>query len=95
VLTGAVWILVYWAGAGTWAAAGIAFATGFIFRLTALYKGWEEPLASEPDGIVKDKDFIPFGRKLSGKSERELRELGLTVERSGAGPDASFGGAAD
>jgi uncharacterized membrane protein YeiH len=46
VLTAAVWILVYTAGAGTWAAAGIAFVVGFGFRLLALRLGWQEPLAA-------------------------------------------------
>jgi uncharacterized membrane protein YeiH len=77
VLTGATWILLYWLGAGTWGSAGGALLLGFCFRLTALYRGWEEPLAKEPAGVVKHRDAIPFGRKLSGKSSRELHELGL------------------
>ena len=80
VLTSVVWLLLYWAGAGTWWAAGIAFAVGFAFRLAALYRGWEEPLAREPKGIVVHKDHVLLGRKLSGKSQRELYDLGLVVE---------------
>lgn len=43
LLTAAVWILVDWAGLGTWWAAGISFVVGFTFRVVALYRGWEEP----------------------------------------------------
>ena len=82
-LTGLVWILVYWAGLGTWAAAGIAFAVGFCFRLLAMFRGWEEPLPREPKGVVIHKDHVAFGRKLSGKSQRELADLGLVVEPEG------------
>ena len=84
LLTGAVWILVYWAGAGTWWAAGIAFAVGFTFRLLALFYGWEEPMPAEPKGVVMHKDSVLFGRKLSGKSQRELADLGLTVDNGNA-----------
>jgi uncharacterized membrane protein YeiH len=81
LLTAVVWILVYWAGAGTWWAMGIAFAVGFTFRLVALYRGWEEPLASEPKGVHIHGEHRPLlGRKLSGKSQQELRDLGLVVE---------------
>ena len=47
-LTGLTWILIYWAGANTWVAAAVAFAVGFAFRLVALHRRWEEPLAREP-----------------------------------------------
>ena len=52
LLTGLGWILVYWAGAGTWGATGIAFALGFAFGLLALYRGWEEPLPQEAKGVI-------------------------------------------
>ena len=84
LLTGLVWILVYWAGAGTSWAAGIAFAVGFSFRLIAMFYGWEEPLPKEPKGVVVHKDSVLFGRKLSGKSQRELADLGLAVENGQA-----------
>ena len=87
LLTGLVWILVYWAGLSTWAAAAISFVVGFVFRLTALYRGWEEPMPKEPKGIVRHRDSVLLGRKLSGKSARELADLGLVVE-NGAVPDA-------
>ena len=80
LLTGLVWILVDWAGLGTWWAAGIAFAVGFSFRLVALYFGWEEPMPSEPKGVVMHKDSVLLGRKLTGKSQRELADLGLAVD---------------
>jgi hypothetical protein len=34
VLTGSVWVLVYWAGANTWIAAGVAFVVGFSFGMS-------------------------------------------------------------
>jgi uncharacterized membrane protein YeiH len=89
LLTGAVWVLAYWAGAGTWVSAGIAFAVGYTVRVLALYRGWEEPLASEPAGVYHHGDGRPLlGRKLKGKSERELRDLGLLVE-DGSDPATS------
>ena len=89
LLTGLIWILVDWAGAGTWWAAGIAFAVGFSFRLLALFYGWEEPMPTEPKGVVVHKDNVLFGRKLSGKSQREMAELGLTVHNEEAPPTAA------
>lgn len=86
LLTGLVWILVYQAGAGTWWSAGIAFAVGFVFRLFALYYGWEEPLPKEPKGVVIHKDSVLLGRKLSGKSQRELADLGLATDAGRAEP---------
>jgi uncharacterized membrane protein YeiH len=81
LLTGAVWILVYWAGAGTWWAAGIAFVSGYTLRTLALFRGWEEPLPKEAKGVVIHGKGRPLlGRKLDGKSQRELRDLGLLVE---------------
>jgi len=80
LLTGLVWILVDWAGLNTWWAAGIAFAVGFSFRLLAMFYGWEEPMPNEPKGVVVHKDNVLFGRKLSGKSMREMADLGLTVD---------------
>jgi hypothetical protein len=45
-----------------------------------MFYGWEEPLPKEPKGVVVHKDNVLFGRKLRGKSERELADLGLVVE---------------
>jgi uncharacterized membrane protein YeiH len=90
-LTGLVWILVDWAGAGTWWAASIAFVVGFSFRLLALYRGWEEPLPKEPRGAVVHKDHVLLGRKLSGKSQREMRDLGLVSEEGAASSAAGEG----
>jgi hypothetical protein len=39
---------------------------------------WQEPLAKEPTGVYQHDDGRPMlGRKLQGKSQRELRDLGL------------------
>jgi uncharacterized membrane protein YeiH len=83
LLTGLIWILLTSAGLSTWPATILSFLVGFVVRLLALYRGWEEPLASEPKGAYLHSEGRPhLGRKLSGKSQRELRDLGLTVEQS-------------
>jgi len=80
-LTGLVWVFCYWAGLGVWGSAGVAFIVGYVTRVTALYRGWEEPLAKEPKGVYKHDDGRPLlGRKIAGKSVRELRDLGLLIE---------------
>jgi uncharacterized membrane protein YeiH len=83
VVTGFVWILADQAGANSWLATGIAFVIGFTFRMLALFYGWEEPLAKEPKGVVIHGEGRPLlGRKLEGKSERELKDLGLDPSSS-------------
>jgi uncharacterized membrane protein YeiH len=82
LLTGSVWLVCDAAGLTAWPAAGIAFVAGFCFRLLALFLGWEEPLAKEPKGVYIHSDGRPLlGRKLAGKSQREMHDLGLTVEQ--------------
>jgi uncharacterized membrane protein YeiH len=81
ILTGVVWMLCIVADASTWVAAIVAFAVGFTFRVVALYQGWEEPIPKEPAGALVHEDGRPLlGRKLKGKSQKELRELGLVVD---------------
>ena len=42
---------------------------------------WEKLLAQEPAGVYEHSDGKPLlGRKLAGKSWRELHDLGLIVE---------------
>jgi hypothetical protein len=49
--------------------------------VVALYRGWEEPIPVEPAGTLVHEDDRPLlGRKLKGKSQKELRELGLVVD---------------
>jgi len=80
-LTALVWILTDAATHNTWIALAVALVIGFSARSAALWYGWEEPLASEPKGVYKHSDGRPMlGRKLTGKSQRELSDLGLTVE---------------
>lgn len=80
--TGLVWILLDEATAlPYWATVLLAFGAGFGFRITALYRGWEEPLSAEPAGIHLHPDRRPLlGRKLQHKSKEELRMLGLAVD---------------
>lgn len=81
LMTGVVWIISDALSASTWLAAGIAFAFGYTFRVIALYRAWEEPLAKEPKGVYLHDDGRPMlGRKIKGKSQGELRSLGLVVE---------------
>ena len=81
VLTGLVWVLTFAAADNTWIALGVAFVIGFGVRMAALYYGWEEPLAKGPAGVYQHSHGRPLlGRKLMGKSKRELRDLGLVVE---------------
>lgn len=88
LLTGTAWLACFAAGLSAWPAALISFAVGFTFRLFALFLGWEEPLAQEPKGVYIHSDGRPLlGRKLAGKSERELRDLGLVVEPAAAEAD--------
>lgn len=89
-LTGLTWILLnswgleQWDG---WLAYVIAFAIGFSLRLLALYRGWEEPLAQEPEGVYLHSDGRPLlGRKIAGKSQRELRDLGLLTTGADGDP---------
>ena len=93
-LTAMVWILCTQAGIGPWGAAGISFAVGFTVRMIALYRAWEEPLAKEPKGVYMHDDGRPMlGRKLAGKSQRELRDLGLVVDNGQAGQAHATSGA--
>ena len=80
--TGLVWLVAYQLGASIALSAGIAFVLGYAFRVTALYRAWEPPLAKEPTGVYVHDDGRPMlGRKLKGKSKRELDYLGLTVHK--------------
>jgi hypothetical protein len=70
-------------------AAGVAFVIGYAVRVAALWFAWEEPLACEPSGVYMHNDGRPLlGRKLRGKSQRELERPWLgrgrrSAERSG------------
>ena len=80
LLTAIVWMAIDATGVSTWWAALGAFIVGFTFRVIALYRGWEEPLSKEPKGVIIHSDRPLLGRKLKGKSQRELRDLGLLPE---------------
>ncbi|MGZ4257434.1 MAG: trimeric intracellular cation channel family protein [Gaiellaceae bacterium] len=91
-LTGLVWILTFWASGNTWIALGVAFVIGFTVRVLCLWYAWEEPLAKEPTGVYQHSDGRPMlGRKLKGKSRRELRDLGLLVENHDQSSTVSAG----
>ena len=91
--TGLIWVICDAAGLNAWWSAGISFAVGFTVRLLALYRGWEEPLAKEPAGVYQHSDGRPLlGRKIAGKSQRELRDLGLLVDEPAASVGAGSAG---
>ncbi len=81
LLTGFVWVVCASVGLNTWVCAGVSFVIGYTLRVTALYRGWEEPLAKEPKGVYMHDDGRPLlGRKLRGKSVREMKSLGLAID---------------
>jgi uncharacterized membrane protein YeiH len=85
VLTGVVWIALFALGLNTWICAGVAFVIGYAARVLAMYRGWEEPLAEGPTGVYVHQDRPLLGSKIKGKSESELRALGLWVDEPGPG----------
>ena len=92
-LTGLIWVICDAAGFNAWLSAGISFVIGFTVRLLALYLGWEEPLAKEPAGVYQHSDGRPLlGRKIAGKSRRELHDLGLLVETPASGATVGSAG---
>jgi uncharacterized membrane protein YeiH len=92
-LTALIWILTDAATHNTWIASAVALVIGFSARSAALWYGWEEPLASEPKGVYKHTDGRPMlGRKLLGKSQRELSDLGLTVQNGSDGHGKAVAG---
>jgi uncharacterized membrane protein YeiH len=94
LLTGLVWVLCDTAGLNTWLCMGIALMAGYAVRITALYRGWEEPLAKEPAGVYKHDDGRPLlGRKLKGKSVREMASIGLAMDQDAPPAGQAAGGA--
>jgi uncharacterized membrane protein YeiH len=86
LLTGIIWVICDSAGLPTWASALIAFVIGYTVRMLVLYYAWEEPLAREPKGVYIHDDGRPMlGRKLKGKSEREMAMLGLSMSQPNRG----------
>jgi len=83
LLTGIIWVLCDTAGLNTWVSAAIALVAGSTVRVLALYYAWQEPLARGPKGVYVHDDGRPLlGRKLKGKSVREMEALGLRVSKS-------------
>ena len=84
----AVSVVVYWVdfqkgGASVWWPSLMSFGIGYTLAALRACRGWEEPLAKEPTGVYKRDDGQPLlGRKIAGKSQRELRDLGLLVEEA-------------
>jgi uncharacterized membrane protein YeiH len=88
-LTALIWVICDAIGLGVWVSFIVSFVICYTVRVLALYRGWEEPLAKEPKGVYKHDDGRPLlGRKIAGKSERELKDLGLSVEQPSSGGGA-------
>jgi uncharacterized membrane protein YeiH len=85
-LTGVMWIALFALGMNTWVCAGVAGVTGYGVRVLAMYRGWEEPLAQGPKGVYVHQDRPLLGAKINGKSEQELRALGLWVDNTEPDP---------
>ncbi len=82
-VAGVMLVLCDNAGLSTWVSAAIALAAGSTVRVLALYYAWREPLARGPKGVYVHDDGRPLlGRKLKGKSVREMEALGLSVSDS-------------
>ena len=69
VLTSVVYVICYWSGLSIIPASLISFAVGFTFRITALFKGWEEP---EPREQPKPPE--PPRKTLGTTIEEELED---------------------
>ena len=80
-LTGLIYVLCDSAGLNIWVSTAISFVIGYTVRMVALYYAWEEPLAKEPKGVYLHDDGRPMlGRKIKGKSKREMESLGLAMD---------------
>jgi hypothetical protein len=89
LLTETVWTWSSRRARGSGGRPGSRWWPGFSVRVAALYRGWEEPLAKEPKGVVIHQAGRPLlGRKPKGQSQRELRDFGLLVEDQPRGPQA-------
>jgi hypothetical protein len=54
-----------------------AFLVGFVFRLAAVFRGWEAPMPDQPKGTIKSHRLISLERRIGGKSRHELADLEL------------------
>jgi uncharacterized membrane protein YeiH len=85
LLAGIIWVLCDTISSNNWVNAGVAFAVAYTVRVLAMLRGWEEPMPKQTQGMRPHDDGRPLlGPKLRGKSEQELRDLGLLAEE---GPD--------
>jgi hypothetical protein len=83
LLAALVWVICDAAGLNVWISTGVAFLVAYTVRVLAMYRGWEEPMPKEPPGVyAHEHERPPLGPKLKGKSEQELRDLGLLPEDS-------------
>jgi hypothetical protein len=87
LLAGTIWTWSSGRARGPGGRPGSRWWPGFSVRVAALYRGWEDPLAKEPKGVVIHQAGRPLlGRKRKGTSQRELRDFSLPVEDHLTGP---------
>ena len=85
LLAALVWVTCDAADLNDWVSASVAFVVAYTVRVLAMWRGWEEPMPKQPPGVHPHADERPLlGPKLTGKSEQELRDLGLLPDD---GPD--------
>ena len=78
LLAAFAWVICDAAGLNNWISTGIAFVVAYTIRVLAMWRGWEEPMPKQAPGVHPHDDGRPLlGPKLKGKSEQELRNLGL------------------
>lgn len=81
LLAAIVWVVCDTTDLNHWINAVVAFAVAYTVRVLAMLRGWEEPMPKQTPGVRSDDDGRPLlGPKLRGKSEQELRDLGLLAE---------------
>jgi uncharacterized membrane protein YeiH len=74
VLTSAVYVVCYWSGLSIIPATLISFVVGFSFRITALYKGWEEPEPKDQPNLPPEPPRKTLGTAIKEEVEEAKEE---------------------
>ena len=74
VLTSAVYVVCYESGLSIIPATLISFAVGFTFRLTALFKGWEEPEPTDQPKRLPEPPREPLGTSIKEELDEVKKE---------------------
>ena len=84
LLAGIVWVACDTISPHDWINACIAFAVAYTVRVLAMLRGLETHAQAATGGAPAGRRPTRLGPKLTGRSEQELRDLGLLAED---GPD--------